>query len=628
MSQLSLHSISLAFGGLPVLDDVSLDIQKGQRIAVLGRNGTGKSTLLKVIASKITADSGEIINSAGARITLLSQDIPKNVTGTVYDIVASGAGDLGKDFALLHRLIQENSGDTSRISELQNRIEQHSSWSMGTVIERAMSRFFIDGDAEYQALSGGMRRKVFLARALAGQPDILLLDEPTNHLDIETITDLENQLIGSNITVVFVTHDRRLLRRLATRIVELDRGNIFDWSCDYPTFIKRKDALLEAEEKEWQRFDKMLAQEEVWIRRGIKARRTRNEGRVRRLFKMRGERRARREGSGNVSMSVSEAGRSGNRVIEAKGITFSYNDTPIVKNFSLNLRRGDRTGIIGSNGCGKTTLLNLLLQKTAPEQGTVVMGESVEATYFDQLRDILDPEKTVWENAVPGGGDTVFINGTPKHIISYLQDFLFTPDRAKSPVKQLSGGERNRLMLARLFANPSNLLILDEPTNDLDTETLELLEELLSEFNGTVLVVSHDREFLNNVVSSIIAYEKDGIFREYVGGYDDWERQSNKESAKRGAAKSSPPKSKGKEQRKDQYKNRLSYKETVALSELPKQIEEMEREFEELGLKMADPGYFQKTGFVTEAQARLGELEGMLESSYKRWEELESRSGN
>ncbi|KMQ50355.1 ABC transporter ATP-binding protein [Chitinispirillum alkaliphilum] len=620
MSQLSIHSISIAFGGFPVLDKVSLDIQKGQRISILGRNGTGKSTLLKILSGELQPDNGEIINSTSSRITLLPQDIPLTITGTAYEVVASGAGNLGADFARLHKLIKEDR-ESAQIIELQSRIEQNDGWGIGTVIERLLSFFQIDEDFDYSSLSGGMKRKVFLARALAGEPDILLLDEPTNHLDIETISKLEDYIIGSNLTVIFVTHDRRLLRKLATRIIEVDRGNIFDWSCDYQTFLERKDAQLEAEQKEWERFDKKLAQEEIWIRRGIKARRTRNEGRVRALKKMREERKKRRQQSGKVSMQISEAQRSGNKVIEAQNISFSYDSKKIVNDFSSTITRGDRIGIIGPNGCGKTTLLNILLGNLKPQKGIVTVGESVEATYFDQLRDILDPEKTVWENTVPSGGDTVFVNGSPKHIISYLQDFLFTPDRAKSPVKQLSGGERNRLMLARLFTNPSNLLVLDEPTNDLDTETLELLEELLLEFRGTVLVVSHDREFLNNVVSSIIAYEGEGGFKEYVGGYDDWIRQTTQLIKNQAAPK------KAKQQKpKTPDQKKLSYKEKKTLEELPKQIEKMETEFEKLSLEMANPDNFQKPGFITEAQQRLEILETEISSSYLKWEELESRS--
>ncbi|MHB9156111.1 MAG: ATP-binding cassette domain-containing protein, partial [Endomicrobiales bacterium] len=471
----------------------------------------------------------------------------------------------------------------------------------------------------------GMRRRVFLARALVREPDVLLLDEPTNHLDLGSIAWLEDFLLSSRLTVLFVTHDRRLLRKLATRIVEIDRGKIIDWSCDYPTFLERKQAVLDNEEKAWELFDKKLAQEEVWIRRGVKARRTRCEGRVSALKKMREERRQRRSRAGQVSLSISAGERSGDRVMEAKNITFSYGPGPLLRDFSFSLTRGDRVGIIGPNGCGKTTLLNLLLGKLAPQQGSVELGSQVLPLYFDQLREGIDPEKTIWENLAPEGRDTVFINGKPRHIISYLQDFLFTSERARTRVKLLSGGERHRLLLARLFMSPSNLLVFDEPTNDLDTETLELLEEVLLEYKGTLLVASHDREFLNNVVTSALIFGKDSTVNEFVGGYDDWERQCAQNTvlpAPRPAVKKAPravtAPAKG--------ARILSFKEKNELREFPARIEALEAEQQEIHLLLSDFKRCQEPGFVTKSKSRLTEIETTLAKTYARWAELEALS--
>ncbi len=619
MALLSLHNIKVAFGGPPVIDDVSLDIQKGQRICFLGRNGTGKSTLMKVVAGLISPDSGEIVTSPGTRIAYLPQDVPRNLDGTIYDVVASGAGAVGDSLAQLHRLTASHAS-AELIAGLQHRIEELGGWQISNQIDKVLSFTFLDGNDQVATLSGGMLRRVLLARALVADPDLLLLDEPTNHLDIESISWLENFILSSKITVLFVTHDRRLLRKLATRIVELDRGKLSDWSCDYETFLVRKQAQLDAEEKAWELFDKKLAQEEIWIRKGIKARRTRNEGRVRALKKMREERKKRRERSGSVSMEISQAQRSGDRVMDVKNVFFSYNDRLLISDLNATVMRGDRIGIIGPNGCGKTTLINLLLGKLTPDRGEVELGTNLEISYFDQLREGLDPEKTVWQNVAPSGGDTVFVNGAPKHVISYLQDFLFTADRAKSPVKQLSGGERNRLVLARMFTSPANVLVLDEPTNDLDTDTLELLEELLGDFGGTVLIVSHDREFLNNIVTSILAFEGEGSVKEYTGGYDDWEQQS---AASRRVDVETAAKKKSVV--RDQEKPRkLSYKDKRELENLPALIEQLEAEYHDLNLKLADPQFFQKPGFVSETQARIARLEKEIKAAYERWEELGS----
>jgi ATP-binding cassette subfamily F protein uup len=624
MALISLHNTRIAFGGPALLEDVSLDIESRQRICILGRNGVGKSTLMKIIARQIAPDSGEVIYDTGVRVAYLQQEIPHDERGTVSHIIARGAGQAGAAL-VRHQTLLAAGDDSGELQDVHAALAEQDGWGVQTIVDRLIDQMQLDGSADFSTLSGGMRRRVLLARALVSEPDVLLLDEPTNHLDIDSISWLESFLLGSKLTLIFVTHDRRLLRRLATRIIELDRGKLFDWSCDYDTFVKRKDAFLEAEEKEWERFDKKLAQEEAWIRRGIKARRTRNEGRVRALKKMREERRKRRTRSGTVSMRLSEAARSGDCVLEAKGVGFSYDSRPLVQPFSATFMRGDRIGIIGPNGCGKTTLLNILLGKLAPRQGTIERGANLEISYFDQLREKLDPEATVWMNVAPNGGDTVFVNGQPKHVISYLQDFLFSSDRAKSPVKQLSGGERNRLLLARLFTQPANVLVFDEPTNDLDTETLELLEELLLGFSGTILVVSHDREFLNNVVTSTLVWEGDGVFKEYVGGYDDWVRQRPgriEENQERPDRKKTIPRKKPSRPRK------LSYREQRELEQIPSRIESLEEALEQLQLQMADPAYFKKDGFIAEAKARLASMEAELGAAYERWEALSQREQN
>jgi len=619
MSLVSLHHISIAFGGPALLDDVSLDIQKGQRIGFLGRNGAGKSTFMKIIAGETVPDAGDIITEPGVKIAYLPQDIAEDISGTVFDVVASGAGEPGAKLALVHSLAPQH--DPARMHELHHYLDQHNGWRIQTVIERELENAGLSGSADFGSLSGGMRRRTLLARALVREPDLLLLDEPTNHLDIESITRLESFILGSKLTVLFVTHDRRLLKRLATRIIELDRAQLIDWSCDYETFLSRRQAVLDAEEKEWARFDKKLAREEIWIRRGIRARRTRNEGRVRALMAMRNERRKRRERSGVVAMAISAAQRSGERVMEATGLCFSYGAKPVVRDLTTCIMRGDRIGIMGPNGCGKTTLLNLLLGTLRPERGTIAFGARIAASYFDQLRAVLDPEKTVWENLSPTGGDTVFINGAPRHIVSYLQDFLFTSDRAHSPVRQLSGGERNRLVLARLFTQPANVLVFDEPTNDLDAETLELLEELLMNYSGTVLVVSHDREFLNNVATAMLVYMGDARFKEYIGGYDDWERQTQKPAI----VAPQISRTKKPQHAPTEGPKKISYREQRELESLPAKIEALEREQEQLNLSMADPAWYEKPGFVAKARERLAEIEAELTTCFARWEELEAR---
>ncbi len=508
-----------------MLEDINLQIEKGQRICLLGRNGTGKSTLMKIIHGSLSPDSGTVFREQSIRTSYFTQEIPQNINGTVFEIIALGLGTRGKLLINYHheeqRLLSSNDPDHSLLNELHSEMERHHSWSALEEIQKTTTLMQLEEDWDYNTLSGGQKRRVLLATALVSQPDLLLLDEPTNHLDIITIKWLEEYLVRQNITLLFVTHDRMLLKNLATRIIELDRGNLVDWSCDYETFLKRKQAVLDNEEKEWEKFDKKLSQEEIWIRKGIKARRTRNEGRVRELIKMRNERKQRRERLGTASIKMSTAQQSGKLVIEAQHLSFGYENQAILSDFSTTIMRGDKVGIIGPNGCGKTTLVRLLLGELEPHKGSVKHGTKLEIAYFDQMREQLDENKSIWENVHPHG-DFITINGKQKHVVAYLQDFLFTPERTKTPVISLSGGERNRLCLARLFTQPANLLILDEPTNDLDAETLELLEELLNDFPGTLLLISHDRALLNNVVTSSIVFSEKQDPKEIIGGYDDW----------------------------------------------------------------------------------------------------------
>lgn len=625
MALLSLQNITLAFGGPPLLDAVTLDIQKGQRICLLGRNGVGKSTFLKVAAGIISPDDGQIISSPGLRVAYLPQTVPELKSGTVLEAVVRGGGPLGRK--LLEWMHGDHVAETQKLQSLHDYLDTHRGWELETAARKLSMQLGLDPMQPVEALSGGMKRRVYLARALVVDPDLLLLDEPTNHMDIESISWMESFLLGSKLTFLFVTHDRKLLRRLANRILELDRGTVVDWSCDYETFLSRKSAVLEAEENQWKEFDKALAQEEQWIRQGIKARRTRNEGRVRALLKMRQERKQRRERAGDVQMKISQGVRSGEKVLDVKGASFCYDDTKVIDDFSAVIQRKSRIGVIGPNGCGKTTLLKLLIGELSPTDGEIERGANLETVYFDQLRQTLEPAKTVWENVAPSGGDTVYVDGKPKHVISYLRDFLFTTDRAKSPVEQLSGGERQRLLLARIFTKPSNLLVLDEPTNDLDTETLELLEEVLFSYQGTILMVSHDREFLNNVVTSLYVFEECGRIREFIGGYDDLEDAHKKERA----ASDEMKKRKTSEESVTKHRSstdapkKLSFKETRELQLLPEKIERLEHEHHDLNLQMADPTYYSKPGFVSSAKERIDRIDTELVELYQRWEELESR---
>ena len=624
MSLISLQDVTLSFGGPPVLHQVSLEIEPGERVCLIGRNGEGKSSLMRVIARDLEPDSGTIVRQRGLRVAHIAQDVALDLAGSVFEVVAGGLGPLQKLLTRYHDISVRlgSGGDEELLAEMeavQHQLEAAGGWQARQRVETVLSRLQLNADLTYSELSGGMKRRVLLASALVSDPDLLLLDEPTNHLDIDAITWLEEFLLNTNIALLFVTHDRMLVRKLATRIVNLDRGTLTSWPGDYDTYLRRKAETLAAEASQQTRFDKKLAREEIWIRQGIKARRTRNEGRVRDLMVMRRERRARKERVGRARMQIQDAVPSGKLVAQLKGVTFGYGDTPVIKNLSTTILRGDRVGVIGPNGSGKTTLLRLLLGDLTPQQGTVRLGANLEAAYFDQHRAVLDEEDTVVNN-VGEGKDTLTVNGRPKHIIGYLQDFLFTPDRARSPVGTLSGGERNRLLLAKLFTRPANILVLDEPTNDLDVETLELLEELLFEYKGTVLLVSHERAFLNNVVTSTLVFEEDGTVQEYAGGYDDWLAQRPAEKAETKA-----PEKKKKRRPRSAGPRKLSFKETRELESLPRKIEVMEAEQQELYDAMAAPSFYRQEGaLISQARARAEELERSLSVAYERWAELEA----
>jgi ATP-binding cassette subfamily F protein uup len=589
---IAIHGVFLAYGSVPLLDRSDLRIDAGERVCLLGRNGTGKTSLMRLIHGLIEPDDGRIVRQAGVRTALLRQEVPEATEESVRTLVEAEP----------------------------SRSPDELDWQWDRRLQIVLEGLGLDPDAPYSDLSGGLKRRVFLARALASQPDLLLLDEPTNHLDIPAITWLETYLAGYPGSLLFVTHDRVFLQTLATRIVEMDRGVLTSYPGDYATYVRRKSQEWAVEETERALFDKKLAQEEAWIRRGIKARRTRNEGRVRALERLREIRRGRRDRIGRVKMTIEETERSGKLVLETRNLHFAYEaGNPIVDDLSMKVLRGDKVGLIGPNGSGKTTLLRLLLGELEPQAGEVRHGTRLEVSFLDQMRTQLRDDQTLVEN-IADGSDTVLIGGTPRHVITYLGEFLFPPDRARSPVSVLSGGERNRLLLARLFAHPSNLLVLDEPTNDLDTETLELLEERLMDYAGTVLLVSHDRAFVNNVVTSTLAFEGNGSVLEYVGGYDDWLRQRAQSTA--AVVPASQPK---KTRTKASRERKLTYAEKLELEELPASIEALEATHAELQSALADPDLY-KSGkdAVTASMAKLEAVEAQLEAVYARWEELES----
>lgn len=625
MALLELRNITLGFGGPAILEDVSLTIGHGERLCLVGRNGSGKSTLMKILAGELEIEGGEMIRQNGLRVSRLTQDIPRDLQGPVHDVVAAGLGKTGEllnEFQHVSASLAEHPDNTllKRLEQIQQSLDASDGWELNHQVKTVLSRLDLPAQAEFTSLSGGLKRRVLLARALVTEPDLLLLDEPTNHLDIEAIQWLEDFLLNQyRGTLLFVTHDRSFLQHLATRIIDLDRGRLSSWPGDFATYLRRKEESLEAEATANALFDKKLAEEEIWIRQGIKARRTRNEGRVRALKALRNERAQRREQQGSARLQLNEAERSGKLVAEARNIRFSHNEKIIIDDFSTTILRGDRIGIIGPNGAGKTTLLKLLLGELEPQQGSIERGSKLEIAYFDQHRALLDENLSVLDN-VAQGSEQVTINGQSKHIISYLQDFLFTPARARTPVKALSGGERNRLLLARLFTRPANILVMDEPTNDLDMETLELLESLLLDFNGTLLLVSHDRTFLNNIVTSTLVFAGHGRIEEYVGGYDDWLRQrpvaepvttpENRVTVE----KTTKPKS----------KTKLSYKEQRELETLPGKIEQLEAEQQSLHAAMSEADFYQQDKVTIQtAQERLDTLEDELASAYQLWEKLE-----
>ncbi len=629
MALLTLKNISLQYGTIALFEQLQLQVESHERIALVGRNGAGKSTLLKLIMGMVDADSGERTLHKESRVARLDQEVPPDLSGTVFDLISVGVGALAGQISRYHELSQQLASDSSEallneLERVQHLLEAEDGWQLSRQIDEIISRLSLPGEREFSELSGGLKRRVLLGQALVQQPDLLLLDEPTNHLDIESISWLEEFLLSWGGSIIFITHDRTFLKRLATRIIELDRGTLTSWPGDYANYLRRKAEALATEDEHNALFDKKLAKEERWIRQGIKARRTRNEGRVRSLKKMREQHSQRRNRVGKARLQVDDGRDSGRLVIKVRNVDYAVGGLSLVQNFSTNIIRGDRVGLIGPNGIGKTTLINILLGELAPDRGTVRLGSQLEVAYFDQHRIQLDPQSTLFD-AVAGGRSEVMIGGRGRHVMSYMADFLFTPDRVRSPVSSLSGGERNRLLLARLFAKPSNFLVLDEPTNDLDIETLELLEELLYNYKGTLLLVSHDRSFLNHVVTSTLVFDEPGVVNEYVGGYDDWLRQRvapslPSDGIKTGRAvvqekiKSAPA----------QVKKRLSYNDQRELELLPTKIEALEREQSGIHQQMTSPNFFSgDSDEIVKIQRRLAEIDLELGHCYERWDKLE-----
>jgi len=626
MALIGMRNVSWGFGETPLLENVTFQITKGERVGLVGRNGVGKSTLLKLLGDEMLPDSGEIWRRQGIGVAALEQDVPFKLDGTIFDVVAEGLGQTGRVLAEHSRICRSTGNSDNpqlaiRRDELQHILDADGGWELLTRVENILSRTRLDPGRRFADLSAGLKRRTLFARAMACEPDLLLLDEPTNHLDIDTIIWLEDFILRHVKTLLFITHDRAFLKQIAGRIMELDRGRLVSYDCDYATYLNRRQAALEIEETQNEVFDKKLSREEAWIRKGIKARRTRNEGRVRSLQKMRAAFRDRRRKIGNVKLQVQEAERTGKLVIEARAVNFSYGQVPIVRDFSTVIMRGDKVGIIGPNGAGKTTLLNILLKSAHPETGSVRHGSNLQVVYFDQLRAQLDEQKTVREN-IAAGNDFIIFNGQKRHVISYLQDFLFSPQRCRMPVSILSGGEKNRLLLARLFTKPANVLVLDEPTNDLDAETLELLEELIFEYPGTLLLVSHDRAFINNVVTSTIVFEGNGQVVEYAGGYDDWLSQRSQGTAERMPEKSGRQKVRPKP--KTHPSRKLGYMQKREIQDLPHKIEDLESEQKELFAILSDPLFYKREkDEIAGLKSNLARVEHEIESAYRRWEELE-----
>ena len=620
MSLIQLQRVDFSIGGPLLLEHVDLSIEANERVCIVGRNGEGKSTLMKLIAGELRADDGEVRVQNGIVVARMAQEVPQGTSGSVFDVVAEGLGDLGHLLARYHHLLHE--GDMDALGDVQTEIEARHGWDLDRRVTDVLTRLELPDDTDFAALSGGMKRRVLLAQALVRKPDVLLLDEPTNHLDIEAIGWLETFLKQFDGSIIFVTHDRSFLRALATRIIEIDRGQLTSWPGDYDNYLRRREERLHAESQANSLFDKKLAQEEVWIRQGIKARRTRNEGRVRALKALRNERGQRRELSGNAKITLANAQASGKKVIELEQVHQSYGGRVLIGDLNTTIMRGDRVGIIGPNGAGKSTLLKILLGELKPERGEVSLGTSLQIAYFDQHRSQLNDSLNALDN-VAQGREYIELNGQRKHIIGYLQDFLFSPERARAPITRLSGGERNRLLLAKLFAQPSNLLVMDEPTNDLDVETLELLEELLTEYQGTLLLVSHDRAFLDNVVSSTLVLEGEGQVGEYIGGYSDWLRQ--RPEARRAQAEKVVAATPVAAIEPVKAKRKLSYKDARELEQLPALIEKLEADIAARGDAMADPSFFQQdNSAIVKANEALADLQRQLEQAYARWAELDS----
>ena len=627
MSLIRFEDVSLDFGEQKILTEASFSIEPGERVCLIGRNGAGKSTTFKLITESIECDRGEIVRKSGLVVSQLEQSLPEAEDLPVRDVVRSGLTGIQ---SLLEEYHSRSATDLDRdglreLEELHRQIDAHGGWNIEQRVDSTISELSLPTNKKMNELSGGWRRRVALAKALVQEPDLLLLDEPTNHLDIVTITWLESVVRSYAGSVLFITHDRAFLQRIATRIVEIDRGKLTSWPGDFKNFLRRKEETLASESKENSEFDKKLAQEEIWIRQGIKARRTRNEGRVRALEKMREERSKRISKENSARIHIEESESSGRKVIRAKNVSYRYDDQPLIEDFSIKIMRGDRIGILGNNGVGKTTLLRLLLGQIEPQSGTIKHGTNLEVGYFDQLREALDEDKSVAEN-VGDGRTYIKLNGKDRHVIGYLKGFLFTPKRAMTPVRSLSGGERNRIILAKLFTRPANLLILDEPTNDLDMETLEVLEAKLAEYSGTLIVVSHDREFLDNVVTSTIVFEEGGKLREYVGGYSDWLRQG-KELAEldryESGAKSEPEKATADERPRVA---KLSYKEQRELDKLPEQIESLESRIDKLGKEISASDFYSKGHELTQpVLAELADKQAMLDQALERWTALEDR---
>ena len=625
MAFLSMQGISLAFTGVPIFDEINLTIERGEKVGLVGRNGSGKSTLLRLIEGIVKPDAGAVTVQKGIRSAYLSQEVPHNLPGTVFDVVASGSREYvdltARDSSPSAQLLPDGTPPLrEELDRIHDNLDIEGVWYKREQVNKSLSQLGVDADRAFSTLSAGLKRQVLLTRALVGEPDILLLDEPSNHMDIDSINELEQTMVRFTGALIFVTHDRMFLQKIATRIVEIDRGNLFDQTCDYETFLVRRDANREAEETKNALFDRKLKQEEVWVRRGIQARQTRNEGRVRELEKMREMRSSRRERPKNVKMEAQEAERSGTLVAKAEDIGFNYGDTQVISKFSATVLKGDRIGILGPNGSGKTTLLRLLLGMLSPVTGAIRLGANLQISYSDQLLEQLDENKTAMEN-IGDGSETITVNGKSRHIMGYLQDFLFSPDQARSLVSGFSGGERKRLMLARIFTQPSNLLVLDEPTNDLDIETLNLLESLLIDYTGTILLVSHDRTFINNIVTSTVVFEGDSVVKEYVGDYDDWLRQRPQEAK---PIRASASKQETQPAQAPRARVKLRFSEQKELDELPQNIERLEEEQQELFQTMGDPELYKKDrADIVANNDRLEELKRLLAEAYERWEELE-----